>query len=139
LVIATVKTVLVAMFFMHLVEQPGSRRLIFPVAVLYVALLLGISLLEVMTRYRPAVQGGLTWCWSLRGRRLRGRRLTACPGTEGESASMSTRVWGKPGFLRQALGRLARTGGIQEGGGEVRAYGPDRPAQARFSRPVLER
>jgi len=59
LVIATVKTVLVAMFFMHLVEQQGSRRLIFPVAVLYVALLLGISLLEVMTRYRPTVQGGI--------------------------------------------------------------------------------
>ncbi|HSP77577.1 MAG TPA: hypothetical protein VLQ93_03560 [Myxococcaceae bacterium] len=54
-----VKTVKVAMFFMHVLEQPGSRRIIFPVAVLYVALLLGISLLEVMTRYRPTVQGGI--------------------------------------------------------------------------------
>ncbi len=56
--IAVVKTVLVAMFFMHLVEQPGARRVVFPVSALFLALLLGVSLVEAMTRVRMARPDG---------------------------------------------------------------------------------
>jgi cytochrome c oxidase subunit IV len=59
LVIALVKTVLVAMFFMHLVEQPGARRVVLPVSVFFLTLLLGVSLLEVMTRERMSRPDGL--------------------------------------------------------------------------------
>jgi cytochrome c oxidase subunit IV len=58
LVIALVKTVLVAMFFMHLVEQPGARRVVLPVSALFLSLLLGLSLLEAMTRVRMARPDG---------------------------------------------------------------------------------
>jgi cytochrome c oxidase subunit 4 len=57
--IAVVKTVLVAMFFMHLVEQPGARRVVLPVSVLFLSLLLGVTLLEAMTRIRMARPDGI--------------------------------------------------------------------------------
>lgn len=57
--IAVVKTVLVAMFFMHLVEQRGSRRVVLPVSVLFLGLLLCVSLLEAMTRIRMARPDGI--------------------------------------------------------------------------------
>jgi cytochrome c oxidase subunit IV len=56
--IALAKTALVAMFFMHLVEQPGARRVVFPVSALFLALLLGLSLVEAMTRVRMARPDG---------------------------------------------------------------------------------
>jgi cytochrome c oxidase subunit 4 len=57
--IAVVKTVLVAMFFMHLVEQRGTRRVVLPVSALFLGLLLGVTLLEAMTRVRMARPDGL--------------------------------------------------------------------------------
>ncbi|HYO59292.1 cytochrome C oxidase subunit IV family protein [Archangium sp.] len=57
--IAMVKTVLVAMFFMHLVEPRGARRAVLPVSVLFLSLLLGVSLLEAMTRIRMARPDGI--------------------------------------------------------------------------------
>ncbi|MCY1083463.1 cytochrome C oxidase subunit IV family protein [Archangium lansingense] len=57
--IAVVKTVLVAMFFMHLVEQRGARRVVLPISVLFLGLLLGVSLLEAMTRIRMARPDGI--------------------------------------------------------------------------------
>ncbi|MFY0527271.1 cytochrome C oxidase subunit IV family protein [Archangium gephyra] len=57
--IAVVKTMLVAMFFMHLVEQRGTRRVVLPVSVLFLGLLLGVSLLEAMTRVRMARPDGI--------------------------------------------------------------------------------
>lgn len=59
LVIAVVKTWLVAMFFMHLIEQRGARRVVFPVSVVFLALLLGVSLIDAMTRIRMARPDGL--------------------------------------------------------------------------------
>lgn len=61
LAIAVAKTVLVAMFFMHLVEQPGARRLVLPVAVLFLTLLLGVTLLETMMRFPPVQKGTIDW------------------------------------------------------------------------------
>ena len=57
--IAVVKTVLVAMFFMHLVEQPGARRVVLPVSAVFLCLLLGVTLLEAMTRIRMARPDGI--------------------------------------------------------------------------------
>jgi cytochrome c oxidase subunit IV len=57
--IAVVKTVLVAMFFMHLVEQRGARRVVLPVSVLFLGLLMGVTLLEAMTRIRMARPDGI--------------------------------------------------------------------------------
>ncbi|QRK11275.1 cytochrome C oxidase subunit IV family protein [Archangium violaceum] len=59
LLIAVAKTVLVAMFFMHLVEQPGARRVVFPVSVLFLALLMGGTLIDAMTRIRMARPDGI--------------------------------------------------------------------------------
>lgn len=61
LAIAIAKTVLVAVFFMHLVEQPGARRLVFPVSVAFLTLLLGVTLLEAMTRFPPVQKGTIDW------------------------------------------------------------------------------
>lgn len=59
MLIAVLKTVLVAMFFMHLVEQPGARRVVFPVSVVFLALLMGVALIDAMTRVRMAKPGGI--------------------------------------------------------------------------------
>jgi cytochrome c oxidase subunit IV len=55
LAIATVKAVLVLLFFMHLWEQQGANRLVFAVSILYVALLLGLSVLDFGTRFKLAL------------------------------------------------------------------------------------
>jgi cytochrome c oxidase subunit IV len=57
--IAVVKTVLVAMFFMHLVEQPGARRVVLPVSVVFLLLLMGVSLIDAMTRIHMARPDGI--------------------------------------------------------------------------------
>jgi cytochrome c oxidase subunit 4 len=56
--IAVLKTVLVAMFFMHLAEQRGARRVVLPVSVLFLGLL-GMTVLEAMTRLRMARPDGI--------------------------------------------------------------------------------
>jgi cytochrome c oxidase subunit IV len=56
--IAVAKTALVAMFFMHLIEQPGARRVVLPVSMLFMAVLLGVVLLEAATRERMARPDG---------------------------------------------------------------------------------
>jgi cytochrome c oxidase subunit IV len=50
LLIASVKAGLVVLFFMHLWESEGSNRLVFGVAMLFVALLIGLTLADVATR-----------------------------------------------------------------------------------------
>jgi cytochrome c oxidase subunit IV len=57
--IAVVKTALVAVFFMHLVEQPGARRVVLPVSAVFLLLLMGITLIEAMTRVHMARPNGI--------------------------------------------------------------------------------
>lgn len=54
MLISVVKTLLVALFFMHLIEQKGARRVVFPVAVVFLMLLMGVTLIDAMTRVRMA-------------------------------------------------------------------------------------
>lgn len=49
--IATVKAALVAVFFMHLWEERGVARLVLVVSALFVALLIGLMLLDNATRF----------------------------------------------------------------------------------------
>lgn len=62
LLIAAVKALLVMLIFMHLLEQPGGRRLAMPAGLVFVGLLMTLSLLDVATRWPPSsppgVQGG---------------------------------------------------------------------------------
>ncbi|HET9451827.1 MAG TPA: cytochrome C oxidase subunit IV family protein [Aggregicoccus sp.] len=51
LVIASVKGTLVALYFMHLAEHQGANRLVIAVSVLFVALLIGLSVLDTATRF----------------------------------------------------------------------------------------
>ncbi len=51
LAIATVKAALVAVFFMHLWEERGVARLVLVVSALFVALLIGLTLLDNVTRF----------------------------------------------------------------------------------------
>ncbi len=55
--IAFVKAIVVAYFFMHLVEEPLSARMAVLVALLFFALLITLTALDVATRhtYPPAV------------------------------------------------------------------------------------
>jgi cytochrome c oxidase subunit IV len=55
LVIASVKSLLVALFFMHLVEERTSNRLVAASAIVFVALLVSLMVLDVQTR--PALDG----------------------------------------------------------------------------------
>jgi cytochrome c oxidase subunit IV len=50
LLIATTKGTLVALYFMHLAEHQGVNRLIIGVSVLFVALLIGFSIMDTATR-----------------------------------------------------------------------------------------
>ncbi len=50
LVIASVKGLLVALYFMHLAEHQGANRLVIAVSVMFVALLIGFSLMDTATR-----------------------------------------------------------------------------------------
>jgi cytochrome c oxidase subunit IV len=49
--IATVKGALVALFFMHLYDQKGPNRLVFLSSLVFVALLIGLVLLDNSTRF----------------------------------------------------------------------------------------
>jgi cytochrome c oxidase subunit IV len=52
LTIATVKSLLVLTFFMHLKEDKGSNRLVVGLAFVFVLLLMGIVLTDVATRFK---------------------------------------------------------------------------------------
>jgi cytochrome c oxidase subunit 4 len=49
--IATVKAALVAIFFMHLWEEQGVARLVLVISALFVALLIGLTLIDNATRF----------------------------------------------------------------------------------------
>lgn len=49
--IATVKGALVALFFMHLWDRPGPNRLVLITALIFVALLISLPLLDNATRF----------------------------------------------------------------------------------------
>jgi cytochrome c oxidase subunit 4 len=51
LVIASVKGALVALFFMHLYDQPGPNRLVLLTSLVFVALLVSLVLLDNATRF----------------------------------------------------------------------------------------
>jgi cytochrome c oxidase subunit 4 len=51
LAIATVKGTLVALFFMHLWDQPGPNRLVLITSLIFVALLVTLPLLDNATRF----------------------------------------------------------------------------------------
>ena len=51
LAIAAAKAGLVALFFMHLWDQPGVNRLVFATSLVFVALLIGLVLLDSATRF----------------------------------------------------------------------------------------
>jgi len=51
LVIASVKGGLVALFFMHLYDQPGPNRLVLLTSLIFVALLIGLTILDNATRF----------------------------------------------------------------------------------------
>lgn len=58
LVIAGVKGVLIALFYMHLREQRGSNALVLLSSVVFVAVLLAICVLETHTRFAPTIPPG---------------------------------------------------------------------------------
>jgi cytochrome c oxidase subunit 4 len=49
--IASAKGALVALYFMHLRDQPGANRLVLGTALVFVALLVGLTLLDSATRF----------------------------------------------------------------------------------------
>ena len=51
LLIASVKSALVVLFFMHLAYHRGANRLVFATAVLFVALLIGLTVADNATRF----------------------------------------------------------------------------------------
>jgi cytochrome c oxidase subunit 4 len=51
LLIACVKGGMVALFFMHLWDQPGANRLVFMTSLVFVALLIGLTVLDNATRF----------------------------------------------------------------------------------------
>jgi cytochrome c oxidase subunit 4 len=61
--IACTKGALVALFFMHLWEQTGANRLVFVTSLAFVALLIGLTLLDNATRFPlanpPGAEGAL--------------------------------------------------------------------------------
>jgi cytochrome c oxidase subunit IV len=60
LIIATVKGTLVALYFMHLADHHGANRLVFATSMLFVVLLLLFTLMDIGTRFRPALPSGST-------------------------------------------------------------------------------
>jgi cytochrome c oxidase subunit IV len=58
LVIASVKGLLVLLFFMHLVDHKGANRLVIGVSVLFVVLMLVMPMADLATRFRPANPAG---------------------------------------------------------------------------------
>ena len=63
LAIACTKAALVALFFMHLWDQRGANRLVFLTALVFVALLIGLTLSDNATRFPlanpPGSEGAL--------------------------------------------------------------------------------
>jgi cytochrome c oxidase subunit 4 len=61
--IASAKGALVALFFMHLWDQTGANRLVFLTSLVFVALLVGLTLLDNATRFPlanpPGSEGAL--------------------------------------------------------------------------------
>jgi cytochrome c oxidase subunit 4 len=61
--IASAKGALVALFFMHLWDQRGANRLVFVTSLSFVALLIGLTLLDNATRFPlanpPGARGAL--------------------------------------------------------------------------------
>jgi cytochrome c oxidase subunit IV len=55
LAIAVTKAAVVALFFMHLWDHPGANRLVFVVSILFVALLMSFTMLDVTTRFPLAL------------------------------------------------------------------------------------
>ena len=55
MVIALIKSALVALFFMELWEHRGANRFVFAVSIAFVLLLMGFSIADVQTRYPLAV------------------------------------------------------------------------------------
>ncbi len=53
LLIAAAKTLLIACFFMHLIEQRASNWIALAVAVLLLIVFVGLSVLDVVTRAPP--------------------------------------------------------------------------------------
>ena len=58
LTIATTKSLLVLIIFMHLKEDKGVNRLVVATAFIFVLLLLGIVLGDVATRFKPTTPTG---------------------------------------------------------------------------------
>lgn len=82
MLIAITKTALVAMFFMHLVEQPGAMRVVLPVSAVFLFLLMGIVLLEAGTREMMARPDGFKR--ELEPKRPTSTR-TSSPGSDADS------------------------------------------------------
>ena len=61
--IASAKSALVALFFMHLWDQRGANRLVFLTSLVFVALLVGLTLSDNATRFKlanpPGSEGAL--------------------------------------------------------------------------------
>lgn len=53
LFIASTKSLLVALFFMHLAEQGATNRIVAAVGILFLALLIGLMVVDVRARARP--------------------------------------------------------------------------------------
>lgn len=73
--IAVTKSLLVMLFFMHLYDQPGPNRIVAGVSFVFVALLVGMTLTDVGTRFKAATPAGAPY-----GARTLLPRLTADPG-----------------------------------------------------------
>jgi cytochrome c oxidase subunit 4 len=56
--IAVIKSALVALIFMHLIESSGMTRLVFVTALVFVALLLFFTVSDVATRFHLATPAG---------------------------------------------------------------------------------
>jgi cytochrome c oxidase subunit 4 len=58
LTIASGKALIVALFFMHLWDQRGANRLVFAASIAFVLLLMALVLVDVATRFPPALSNG---------------------------------------------------------------------------------
>ncbi len=59
LIVAGAQDLLIALYFMHLVEQRGSRRFAMPVALFYVFLIAALVFADVAFRWAPVRPGGI--------------------------------------------------------------------------------
>jgi cytochrome c oxidase subunit IV len=58
LAIACIKSALVALIFMHLIDSSGATRLVFVTSLVFVGLLLFFTVADVATRYTPSTPAG---------------------------------------------------------------------------------